>query len=212
MKRLEGFNIKSQAFGDPRVDRVLQLAQEFTPQEELINWKGNAKLVVAGSTWRPEELSLTTLPWSESQKLLIAPHEVNSKNIQEILSLFNATSPTASLLSEGRFDTPVIIADSMGQLSSFYHLADLAVVGGGFGAGIHNILEPAAHGIIIITGPNIDRFREAAKLKEEGVLNTVSESNLIASVVWSALSIEKPSSAWLESQKCCAIKIASTLP
>ncbi len=212
VERLEGFGIQSQAFGDPRVDRVLQLAQEFTPQEELSNWKGNAKLVVAGSTWRPEELSLTTLPWSDSHRLLIAPHDVSSKNIQEILSLFNATSPTASLLSEGRFDSPVIIADSMGQLSSFYHLADLAVVGGGYGSGIHSILEPAAHGIRVITGPNIGRFRESEALKFDGVLTVVPEKNKLATEIWYAISMEKPLSNWLESQKGCAIKIASTLP
>ena len=106
----------------------------------------------------------------------------------------------------------VLIIDNIGLLSNIYQYGKLAYIGGGFGGGIHNILEPAAHGIRIITGPNIRRFREAVKLKEEGVLKTVSKSNLLASVVWSALSLEKPSSTWLESQKGCAIKIASTLP
>ena len=209
---LARFDIPSKALGDPRVDRVMQLALDSQPQSELQNWKGSSHLVVAGSTWRPEEISLTTLPWSTTNKLLIAPHEIDESHIEEILALFNSTSRTASLLSEDRFDTPVIIADTMGQLTSYYHLADLAVVGGGFGAGIHNILEPAAHDIKVITGPNIERFREAEKLKEDGVLNVVSESNLLASVVWSAISIEKPSGKWLASQKGCAIKIASTLP
>ena len=212
VEELEQFKISSEAIGDPRVDRVLQLAINAKPSADLLKWKSSSELVVAGSTWRPEEISLTTLPWSESRKLLIAPHEIEKSHIDEILSLFNSTSRIASLLSEGRLDTPVIIADSMGELTSYYHLADLAVVGGGFGKGIHNILEPAAHGIRIITGPKIRRFREAVKLKEEGVLNTVSESNLLASVVWSALSAEKPSSTWLDSQKGCVIKIVSTLP
>lgn len=212
VESLARFEIPAKALGDPRVDRVMQLAIDAEPPSELLNWKSSSHLVVAGSTWRPEEISLTTLPWSASHKLLIAPHEIDSAHISEILALFNATSRTASLLSEGLFDTPVIIADTMGQLTSYYHLADLAVIGGGFGKGIHNILEPAAHGIRIISGPNIGRFREAAKLKEESVLNTVSDSNLLASAVWSAMYIEKPSNSWLESQKSCAIKIASTLP
>ena len=171
VEELAQFKIPSEAMGDPRVDRVLQLAINAKPSADLLNWKSSSELVVAGSTWRPEEISLATLPWSESRKLLIAPHDIEKSHIDEILSLFNATSRIASLLSEGRLDTPVIIADSMGELISYYHLADLAVVGGGFGKGIHNILEPAAHGIRIITGPNIRRFREAVKLKEEGVLN-----------------------------------------
>ena len=166
VESLSLFDIPSKTLGDPRVDRVMQLAIDAKPPVELVNWKGSSQLVVAGSTWRHEEISLTTLPWSTSHKLLIAPHEIDSAHLSEILALFNATSQTASLLSEGRYDTPVIIADTMGQLTSYYHLANLAVVGGGFGTGIHNILEPAAHGIRIFTGPNIGRFREAAVLAQ----------------------------------------------
>ena len=142
-----------------------------------MEWKGDAHLVVAGSTWGPEEVSLTTLPWSDSKKLIVAPHDVSEQNIKRVLNLFNAISRTASLLSDGKFDTPVIIVDSMGQLTSIYTLADLAVVGGGFGKGIHNILEPAANGVTVGTGPNISRFREVDNLLTDGVLSVAFEQN-----------------------------------
>ena len=100
----------------------------------------------------------------------------------------------------------------MGQLTSIYTLADLAIVGGGFGNGIHNILEPAANGINVMTGPNVDRFREASILSTEGVLTIVPEANRFATVVWDSISKPKPQSTWLDSQKGSAIKIASTLP
>ena len=131
---------------------------------------------------------------------------------QRVLNLFNATSRTASLLSEVKFDTPVIIVDSMGQLTSIYPLADLAVVGGGFGKGIHNILEPAANGVTVVTGPNISRFREADDLLTDGVLSVAYEQNKFAGIVWDKISQDKPKSNWLNSQKGSSIKIASTLP
>ena len=84
-----------------------------------------------------EEVALATLPWDSSRKLLIAPHEVDSSHVSEILNRFNAISPSkvASLLSENTLDTPVVIVDSIGLLTSLYPLADLAIVGGGFSKG-----------------------------------------------------------------------------
>jgi 3-deoxy-D-manno-octulosonic-acid transferase len=54
------------------------------------------------------------------------------------------------------------------MLSSVYHYATLAAVGGGFGRGIHNILEPACWGIPVMFGPNHDKFREAHQLISRG--------------------------------------------
>ena len=206
----KGINAKT--IGDPRVDRVIELANFASPPKGLLEWKGDAQLVVAGSTWGPEEVSLTTLPWSDSNKLIVAPHEVSEQNIKRVLNLFNATSRMASLLSDGKFDTPVIIVDSMGQLTSIYILADVAVVGGGFGKGIHNILEPAANGVPVITGPNISRFREADELLADGILSVASEQNKLAGIVWDNIYQGKPKSNWFNSQKGSSIKIASTLP
>ncbi len=204
--------LSSTPLGDPRVDRVLNLASSSAPPAGLTEWKADSHLTVAGSTWRQEEVILATLPWSSTNKLIVAPHDISPPNIQRVLNLFNATSTTASLLSDDNFSTPVIIVDSMGQLTSIYPLADLAIVGGGFGNGIHNILEPAANGINVVTGPNVERFREASILLSEGVLTVVPEANRFASVVWDSISKPKPQSTWLNSQKGSAIKIASTLP
>jgi len=212
--QLSRFEISSTPMGDPRIDRVLHLAAHCSAPESIRLWKRKAHLTIAGSSWNDEEVALATLPWDNSRKLLIAPHEVDSSHINEILNRFNATSPkqVASLLSENTLDTPVVIVDSIGQLTSLYPLADLAVVGGGFDKGIHNVLEPAVHGISVITGPNIKRFREAIELQGEGVLITVNESNKFAGVVWDNISKPRPSSDWLNLQSGAARKIATQLP
>lgn len=54
--------------------------------------------------------------------------------------------------------------DCFGLLSSAYRYGDVAYVGGGFGAGIHNINEAAVYGIPVVFGPNHGRFLEAGDL------------------------------------------------
>jgi 3-deoxy-D-manno-octulosonic-acid transferase len=54
------------------------------------------------------------------------------------------------------------------MLSSAYRYAYIAAIGGGFGKGIHNILEPACWGIPVLFGPIYENFREAVELIEKG--------------------------------------------
>ena len=58
----------------------------------------------------------------------------------------------------------VLIVDCYGLLSSIYRYADVTYVGGGFGVGIHNVLEAAVWGKPVIFGPNNKRFQEAQGL------------------------------------------------
>ena len=55
-------------------------------------------------------------------------------------------------------DAKIMIVDNIGMLSSLYSYADIAYIGGGFGAGIHNTLEAAVFGIPVIFGPNYHKF------------------------------------------------------
>ncbi len=54
------------------------------------------------------------------------------------------------------------------MLSSAYRYASVAAIGGGFGKGIHNILEPACWGIPVLFGPAHGKFREASDLLKLG--------------------------------------------
>ena len=58
----------------------------------------------------------------------------------------------------------ILVVDTVGLLLRLYQYAALAYVGGGFGVGIHNTLEPAAFGVGVVFGPNYQRFREAVAL------------------------------------------------
>ncbi|HIG58551.1 MAG TPA: hypothetical protein EYQ21_04000 [Flavobacteriales bacterium] len=209
--------IDSVIAGDPRADRVLQIVMESTPPSDLKNWKGDSKVVLAGSSWPEEEGALASLTWDAQIKLLIAPHEVNEANIQRILALF----PNSSRYSSGDLHASVVVIDSVGLLSSLYSLADLAVIGGGFGSGLHNVLEPSAFGIPSLSGPKINRFREALSLHDVSALyisSTPSDlSQQVKRLLSSENSQERKSSglaakSWVLSQKGAAEKITSYLP
>lgn len=62
----------------------------------------------------------------------------------------------------------ILIIDGIGYLSHLYQYATIAYIGGGFGAGIHNILEAAAFGKPVIFGPKYHKFREAVELTGAG--------------------------------------------
>ena len=155
--------------GDTRFDRVHKIAEqrkEVPLMDEFTNSPEETKVLVAGSTWEKDEDIL--IPYFNSHpevKLIIAPHEFNDERLRKMLA--KSTRP-AKLYSqaqkEGIGDAELIIVDCFGLLSSLYRYADFAYVGGGFGKGIHNILEAAVYGIPVLFGPKHGKFKEADDL------------------------------------------------
>jgi 3-deoxy-D-manno-octulosonic-acid transferase len=76
--------------------------------------------------------------------------------------------PENSTIRYSQFTThnspTTLIIDNIGMLSSLYQYGDIAYIGGGFGAGIHNTLEAAAFGLPVIFGPEYSKFKEAHDL------------------------------------------------
>ncbi|MDR2390026.1 MAG: 3-deoxy-D-manno-octulosonic acid transferase [Tannerellaceae bacterium] len=157
--------------GDTRFDRVLQVRSEARrlPLVEAFvkNAPGGKRpILVAGSTWlRDESLLLPYFNQHPDLRLIIAPHEINSRRLREIRS--RLLRPVA-LLSEAEAGSitrcDCLIVDSFGLLSCIYRYADMAYVGGGFGKGIHNLLEAAVYGIPVLFGPVHRKFKEAQSL------------------------------------------------
>lgn len=150
--------------GDTRFDRVIDLKvfqQSFPLIDQFVKDK---QVLVAGSTWpQDEELILDFYKKNAGHvKLIIAPHEVGSNRIKEILNLLGEKAILYSK-SEGinLTEKDALIIDSIGILSQLYRFAGITYIGGGFGVGIHNTLEAAAFGNPVFFGPNYHRFREA---------------------------------------------------
>ena len=158
------------ASGDTRFDRVMQIAAEAKSIPQLEQFRGDERLFLAGSSWKPDEEIIARYIEKNPGKMkwVFAPHEVDEENILRLEKLFTSKCVRFSGFTAGNTDARVMIIDNIGMLSSAYRYAYIAEVGGGFGKGIHNVLEPACWGIPVLFGPEHLRFREALELIVNG--------------------------------------------
>jgi 3-deoxy-D-manno-octulosonic-acid transferase len=152
--------------GDTRFDRVIQIAGSAKSIQQIELFKGSEKLFLAGSSWRRDEEIIARYinAHPDNMKWIFAPHEIDKANIDRLEKLFATSTIRFSQFTEKSAGARVLIIDNIGMLSSAYRYAYIAAVGGGFGRGIHNILEAACWGIPVVFGPNHKQFREAVEL------------------------------------------------
>lgn len=155
--------------GDTRFDRVKKIAGNFSPLQEIENFKGRDALVVAGSTWPDDERFLEKYIYTTEAKLVIAPHEISESHIRQIKNLFSDSILFSEYSKSPQKGKRVLIIDNFGMLSKLYHYADITYIGGGFNkSGIHNTLEAAVYGKPVIFGPHYQKFKEARELVSGG--------------------------------------------
>ena len=132
--------------------------------------------MVAGSTWPADEKIF--LPWNNHRALIIAPHEIGETHLKSIETQGGCSILRYSkLLQEPNSTSDILLIDNIGMLMRIYAMADIAFVGGGFGTGLHNILEPAAFGIPVAFGPIHHKFPEAYALIQAGGATEVSNKS-----------------------------------
>ena len=175
--------------GDTRFDRVLQIkeaAKQLPIVEEFVSrnliphsTSQIPQVFVAGSSWPPdEEIFIKYFNQHPEWKLIIAPHVIGEDHLRQIEKLLEGrkvvryTAAEKSLTSHPSPLTSydVLIIDCFGLLSSIYRYGNVAYVGGGFGVGIHNLLEAAVWSVPVFFGPNNQKFQEAQGLKKNGGL------------------------------------------
>lgn len=161
--------------GDTRFDRVIDIQEQAKKLDLVESFARKAeeekeKILVAGSSWpKDEDVIVPYFNMTTDLKLIIAPHEIDEAHLRYIES--NLQRPhirysKASWDDMSKYDC--LIIDSFGLLSSIYRYGQVAYIGGGFGVGIHNVLEAAVYSIPVIFGPNFKKFREAQQLIEQG--------------------------------------------
>ena len=162
--------------GDTRFDRVSDILASSRQTPEIKEFVESSRFtLIAGSSWQPdEEIYIPWLKGHPDVKAIIAPHEFDHARLESLRHrLGNAKT---RLLSEIRGSMPkseinnirYLIIDCFGLLSSLYRYGDVAVIGGGFGAGIHNLNEAAVYGMPVVFGPNHKKFKEADELLKRG--------------------------------------------
>ncbi len=152
--------------GDPRIDRVAAFAPDPEVVTRIRHLMGDGPVLIGGSTYPPEERILQAVRAHFPElSLIIAPHDVSPDRIDAVRRRF----PAARCWSENPSGpAPVLILDRVGLLKSAYFAADIALIGGGLHARIHNVLEPAAAGLPIFFGPRHHDFAEADALIRAG--------------------------------------------
>ena len=158
--------------GDTRFDRVLQIKEAAKQLQIVETFKQDANVFVAGSSWPPdEEIFIPYFNEHRDWKLIIAPHVIGEDHLKQIEKLLEGQRVlryTAAKDEEEISKADVLIIDCFGLLSSIYHYGEIAYVGGGFGVGIHNVLEAAVWDVPVFFGPNNQKFQEAQGLKAVG--------------------------------------------
>lgn len=175
--------------GDTRFDRVDAVAKNVKSFPLIEQFIGNTPVLLGGSTWSPDEEILFEIMkhYKGRFKFILAPHEIDSKRIDSLLTGLPIKGVRYSkITTTDSSDADVLIIDSIGILSNLYQYAYIAYIGGGFGAGIHNTLEAATFGIPIIFGPRYQTFREAIDLLSLGGAKSIAnkEQALEAMNLW----------------------------
>jgi len=169
-----GFNKIIAVTGDTRFDRVIEIANQFKPNNIIEKFCANDPIIIAGSTWSEDDKALHHFAIANKYiKFIIAPHDIEKERLDECLQFY----PEAILYSN--YQTAItenvnksyrtLIIDNMGMLSSLYYYATIAFIGGGFTEeGVHNTLEASVHGVPVVFGPVYDKYLEAINLIEIG--------------------------------------------
>lgn len=180
-----------QITGDTRYDRVISIRNQFTPISEIEDFCKNKQIIIAGSTWEPDEQILSKLVTNiPNLRLIIAPHETNEAHIKKIENFFPSTIRFSNYKQQQTTHATVLIIDNIGMLSRLYHYASICYIGGGFGVGIHNTLEAAAYGKPIIFGPNYQKFTEAIELIEKKAGFSIKNAEDLISIITELLNDE----------------------
>jgi 3-deoxy-D-manno-octulosonic-acid transferase len=220
-KLLSGIGIsKVTIAGDTRFDRVVQIAGSAKNIPAIEAFGCGEKIFMAGSSWRQDEEIMAEYinNYPDRLKWIFAPHEIDNPNIERIEKLLKVKHARFSEERSDFRDVRVLIIDNIGMLSSAYRYAFIAAVGGGFGKGIHNVLEPACWGLPVLFGPNHVKFREALDLLGTGGAFTYSDYNSFREILEKLLSdaekyasASKVSAGYIEDNKGATKKISAVI-
>lgn len=177
LKKLDLYNCT--VTGDSRVDRVIQNRETPFSNKIVETFCGSSDILIAGSTWpKDNEKLIDFVSANNNWKLIIVPHELGPVQLENLSLKLSGIKHCfySSFDQEARKNLKVLVLDTMGMLSKVYRFADICYIGGGFGKGIHNVLEPIIYEKPVIIGPNFNKFKEARDLVELGVIKSIENT------------------------------------
>ncbi len=169
---------RTSVVGDTRVDSVLLRAKNAVDLPLIESFLKGKKAIVLGSAYASEvEILKACLEEFKDEKIIIAPHEIDSQNIQRLQAKLDQNSIRYSKLSNTEEESDILFIDNIGKLFDIYAHAKMVFIGGGFETGLHNTLEPAAFGLPICFGPKYHKFVEAVEMVQLGCAYPINSAN-----------------------------------
>lgn len=159
--------------GNTRVDSVWKNKEFQWENTVLASFTHESNTFIFGSAWTEDIPLLNHLlenPLFKSWKIIWAPHDISLQHINRLKEAL-PKNEGIQLFSESNtsdIKSRILVLNTIGILKYAYRYAQLVYVGGGFGKGIHNLLEPIVYQIPVVFGPNYHAFPEAHHLKMTG--------------------------------------------
>ncbi|HND82364.1 MAG TPA: glycosyltransferase N-terminal domain-containing protein [Chitinophagales bacterium] len=155
--------------GNTKLEQVVQNKNQIFSDKILTDFCRDSIVVILGSSWQEEEKMMARffIKNNAKIKIIIAPHEYGDGKLEQLNSLFTSEEQSKSTIissySNYQFEntSAILFLDKKGLLKYAYRYASIAVIGGGFNSGTHNISEAAVYGIPILFGPNYTKFEDA---------------------------------------------------
>ncbi len=169
---------------------------KFSVQENfksiyIISEQKSKKIIVAGSIREGEEelIIKSFLDLKDKAILIIAPRYL--KRVGKIIKIAIKNNLKYALwtnLNECNkiLEYDIVVLNTIGELTNFYSIGDIAIIGGGFrNFGGHNPVEPASFGLPVITGENMYNFEDTIErlVKGGGAIKADSDYNKIQNVL-----------------------------
>jgi 3-deoxy-D-manno-octulosonic-acid transferase len=173
--------------GDTKYDRVRERA--VAKESEIAGLRARfahlaakdgshrARLIIGSSYFEEIDLLLAARAKNPEEfrrwQIILAPHHLQPENLAAVKERFAKAGVTLGLFSA---NTPgeFVLLDAMGILAEAYGTADAAFVGGALHNEVHNVLEPACHGLALAFGPFYKNSQEASHLVRTGLATVVN--------------------------------------
>jgi len=170
-------SVEIEPLGDPRIDRVL--SRKGWAKDSL--WKRELRrtpVLVGASLWDEDfealkPLLAECLEHFPGWRIVLVPHEPTANRVADFAAFFTSrkapVKPWTTWSKEPERDRSHLVVDGVGWLAELYGGAEVVFVGGSFKKKVHNVLEPAAYGRPILTGPLIANSPEACEMAAANV-------------------------------------------
>ena len=182
MELLKKIKIKEiKVIGDSRYDRVLKIFKKSKEIDGIKEFTNKKNTIVIGSAWKSdvEKIKNEIIRDLTDTKYIIAPHNINSDEIEYLENTFINDTIKFSELPQKNVRKRILIIDNIGMLSSIYKYGKIAFIGGGFRGALHNTLEAAVWNLPVIYGnhKNNRKFIEVDRIEKEGIGFPIKNGN-----------------------------------